>query len=191
VQPGVGFEIPISGTREQYIATGQFDYTGILESYIVDYTPWIDPLITSCVGADPDSSTACSPGYVCDRVTKNCVDADNSVRIDAIEGRDFLGQAFLCQDPSTGDVLHVGMYDTALSIVNWLNAHNGNQSPFAPTTVSAQVACQILLQRTPANNYIDQITSLVNGVELNISGGQGLGRVTDIVLFDPSLIQAL
>jgi len=33
--------------------------------------------------------------------------------------------------------------------------------------------------------------SLTQGVALNMSGGAGQGRVTDIVLFDPSLIQAI
>jgi hypothetical protein len=191
-QPGVGFGIPISGVRSQWVASGQFDYTGVLESYIVDYVPWVDKLIPSCVGgASGDAGNACSPGFTCDPVTKNCVDSDNSIRIEAIEGADFLGQAFLCQDPTTGDVLHIGMYDSAISVLDWLQAHSGNMSPFAPTGVSAQTACQIILIRSPANNYVDQIAALANGVVLNISGGQGLGRVTDIVLFDPSLIQPL
>jgi hypothetical protein len=191
VQPGIGFTIPITGTRSQYVSTGQFDYTGVLESYIVDYLPWVDNFQPSCVTAFADSATACNPGYTCNPVTAQCEDADNSVQIAAIEGQDFLGQAFICQDPSTGDVLHMGMYDTALTAVNWLAAHPGSQNPLLANSQSAQTACQIILIRSPQNNYIDYIVGLTNGVLLNISGGQGLGRVTDIVLFDPGLIQPL
>jgi hypothetical protein len=191
VSPAIGFPIAIDGQRDQWITSGQFDYTGVLESYIVDYRPWVDTLTPGCVGGSADGGSACSPGYTCNLVTKNCEASDNTVQIVGIEGNDFLGQAFLCQDPSTGDVLHVGMYDSALQIVNWLAAHPGSESPFASTSASAQSYCQIILRRSPYNNYIDEITSKLYGVNVNISGGQGLGRITDIVLFDPSLIQAL
>ena len=56
---------------------------------------------------------------------------------------------------------------------------------------SAQSACQIVIRRTPYDNYIDSITSKTYGVDLNVGGGQGLGRITDVVLFDPTLVQAL
>jgi hypothetical protein len=190
-QPGIGFTIPITGTRSQYVSTGQFDYTGVLESYIVDYLPWVDNFQPSCITSNADSATACNPGFACNPVTAQCEDADNTVRIAAIEGQDFLGQAFLCQDPTTGDVLHMGMYDSALTAVNWLAAHPGSQNEDVANNENAQTACQIVLIRSPQNNYIDYVVSLTNGVLLNISGGQGLGRVTDIVLFDPGLIQAL
>ena len=50
---------------------------------------------------------------------------------------------------------------------------------------------QVLIIRSPYDNYVDYIVSKQYGVLLNMGGGQGQGRVTDIVLFDPSLIQAL
>jgi hypothetical protein len=187
IQPGVGFAIPIDGERDQFVTGGQFDYRGVLENYIVHYDPWVDQLKSSCVA----DSNACGAGYSCDPVTKNCVASDNSVRINGIEAGDFLGQVFLCQDPSSGDVLHVSMYDSAIPILNWLAAHPGSTNPNAPTGASSQAACQIVTRRSPANNYIDLIASKANGVVLNISGGQGLGRITDVVLFDPSLVQPL
>ncbi len=57
--------------------------------------------------------------------------------------------------------------------------------------MSAQTACQILFIRSAYDNYVDYIVSKQYGVLLNMGGGQGQGRVTDIVLFDPALIQAL
>ncbi len=191
VQPGVGFPIAVDGQRDQWVSAGQFDFTGVLEAYLIDYKPWVDTLKPGCVESDPDAATACSPGFTCNPVSKACEASDDSVQVLAIEGEDFLGQAFLCQDPTTGDILHVGMYDSAITLVNWLAAHPGNTNPNASTGSSAQFACQIILRRSPYNNYIDQITAKVYGATVNISGGQGLGRVTDLVLFDPSLIQAL
>jgi hypothetical protein len=82
------------------------------------------------------------------------------------------------------------MYDSAVSIVDWLAAHPGGSNGNGPYP-SAQSACQILVIRSPYDNYVDFIVSKSNGVSLNISGGQGQGRVTDIILFDPSLIQQL
>jgi hypothetical protein len=188
VQPGVGFRIPLDGQRDQQVATGQIDYTGVLESYIVDYVPHVDKAKASCV-----ADAKCNPGYTCDPASKNCVTTDDTIDIQAIEGADFLGEAFLCQDPQTGDILHARMYDSALDIIDWLAAHPGgavnpNQGGTYP---SAQSSCQIIIRRTPYDNFIDSITSKTYGVDLNVGGGQGLGRITDVVLFDPALIQAL
>jgi hypothetical protein len=115
---------------------------------------------------------------------------DDTIRITGIEGADFLGQVFACIDPSTSDILHVGMYDSAESILDWLAAHPGS-SPGYGTNPSAQAACQILVIRSPYDNYVDFIISKTYGVSINIGGGQGQGRVTDIVVWDPTLVQAL
>jgi hypothetical protein len=200
VQPAVGFPIPIDAQHSQWISGGQIDFTGVLESYIVDYTPWVDKAKPSCV-----SDSKCNTGYICcdgqaahqsfcpSGTTHDCVTDDGTVRITGIEGQDFLGQAFLCQDPTTGDILHVGMYDSAQKVVDWLAAHPGtdfNQSVGGPTP-SAQIACNIIVIRSPYDNFVDFIVAKANGVTLNIGTGQGQGRVTDIVLWDPSLVQAL
>jgi hypothetical protein len=186
VQPGVGFPIPLDAQHSQQVETGQLDFTGVLESYIVDYVQYVDPLKSSCVADD-----TCNAGFSCDSVTHSCFVNDNSIQIAAIEGADFLGQAFLCQDPSTGDILHVGMYDSAISILDWLAAHPGSDPEYPNPQPSAQNACQILVIRSPADNYVDYIVSKGYGVTLNMSGGAGQGRVTDIVLWDTNLIQAL
>ncbi len=181
VKPGNGFSIPIDGQRLQEVTTGQLDFTGVLETYIVDYLPYIDAGKPSCI-----SDNKCNQGFVCDTATADCVTDDNTVSIAAIEGSDFLGEAFLCADPATGDVFHIRMYDSALSILDWLATHPGDS--FNP---SAQQACQILVARTPYDNYVDYVVSKQNGVIINVGLGDGQGRVTDIVLYDPTLAQAL
>jgi hypothetical protein len=181
----VGFAIPQDGQRDQFLTTGQLDFTGVLESYVVDYVPYVDPLTPSCV-----ATGTCNAGFACDGNSHLCVTDDNTIRIEAFEGADFLGQAFICQDPLTGDILHVGMYDSASSILAWLGAHLGADSSGVGAQPSAQTACSIIVRRSPYNNAINEIASLTNGVELNFAGGQGQGRVTDIVLFDTNLIQS-
>jgi hypothetical protein len=186
VQPGIGFSIPIDGQHNQYLSTGQIDFTGVLETYILDYVPWVDTLKSSCV-----ADGVCSTGFKCDTNSHLCVTDDDTIRVEAIEGADFLGDVFLCQDPTTSDILHLHMYDSALSILDWLASHSGSANGNVGVIPSAQTACQIIVRRSPYDNFVTQITSKSNGVSLNVSGGQGQGRVTDVVLFDPGLIQAL
>jgi hypothetical protein len=213
VQPANGFFIPLDAQHDQMVSTGQLDFSGVLETYLVDYVPYTDPARPSCVtgagtnagkackvdtdcpqgvcSANTQTCVACHDGYTCDPVGNTCNVNDNTINIDAIEGGDFLGQAFVCQDPSTGDILHVGMYDSALSVVDWLAAHPGSETGASGGIASAQTQCQILVISSPYDNYVDYIVSKTWGVTLNISGGQGQGRVTDIVLWDPALVQAL
>jgi hypothetical protein len=182
----VGFSIPSDGNRDQFLTTGQLDFTGVLESYVVDYVPWTDPVQPSCV-----SSGSCNAGYKCDPNSNLCVTDDNTIRIEALEGQDFLGQLFLCADPFTGDVLHMGMYDSAATMVTWLANHPGginlNSGVVEP---SAQVACSMVIRTSPYDNAIDRVATLAYGANVNFSGGQGQGRVTDATLFDPNLIQS-
>jgi hypothetical protein len=182
----VGFSIPQDGNRDQFLTTGQLDFTGVLESYVVDYVPWTDPVQPSCV-----SSGKCNAGYACDPNSALCVTDDDTVRIEAIEGQDFLGQVFMCQDPLTGDVLHLGMYDSAASTLAWFAAHPGGVDPNSGgVDSSAQIACAIIIRTSPYDNAVDRMVSLSAGVNINFSGGQGQGRVTDVVVFDPNLIQS-
>jgi hypothetical protein len=178
VQPGVGFGIFLDAQHEQEFTTGQLDFTGVLETYVVDYLPYSDPAVPSCVAnnAPNDAAVGCAKGFACNPTSHKCVTQDDTIQIVAIEGADFLGQAFLCQDSATGDILHAGMYDSATAIVSWLAKHPGAQS-----------ACNILVIRSPYDNYVDNIVSLAYGVNLNVSGGQGQGRVTDVVLYDTTV----
>jgi hypothetical protein len=157
---GVGFYIPTSGTTSKFVETAQLDFTGVLETYLLDYVPWTDP--------------------------KTGV-ADGSIRIEAIEGDDFLGEVFLCQDNGTAggtagdilgtqDLLGVHMYDTGGQVLQWLTDHPG-----------AQDICNIIVQYSQYDNYLDFIASLTAGVVVGISQGAGYGRITDVQIFDPSL----
>jgi hypothetical protein len=188
-QPGVGFTFPIDGQHDQSVQSAQLDFTGVLETYLVDYIPWVD---TAGKGANPScaSGTACNSGYSCNSVTKACEKSDGTIQILAIEAEDFLGSAFLCQDPHTGDVLGVRQYDSAQAILDWLAAHPGGWNPGqGAVDPSAQAACNIIVRQSPANNYVDYITSKTNGVKLSINQGSGQGRVTDIVVYDPGITQ--
>lgn len=185
-RPGVGFSFPIDGQHDQAVTTGQIDFTGVLETYLIDYVPWIDPATPSCV----TGPSACHPGFACDPASKACVTTDDTIQIMAIEAGDFLGSVFLCQDPLTGDVLHARQYDSALAIIDWLAAHPGGwDSTQGLAQPSAQAACGIIVRYSPYNNYVDFITSKTYGVKLAINLGAGLGRVIDATLYDPSITQ--
>lgn len=180
----VGFSIPEDGNRDQFLTTGQIDFTGVLESYVVDYVRWNDPLQPSCV-----STGKCNPGYTCNPNSNLCVTDDDTLRIEAIEGSDFLGQVFMCTDPMTNDVLHMGMYDSATAFLNWLASHPGGVNPNLGPVPSAQSSCNIIIRTSPYDNAVDRAASLSTGVNVNFSGGQGQGRVTDVIVFDTNLIQ--
>jgi hypothetical protein len=98
----------------------------------------------------------------------------NTIQFLAVETTDFLGEVFVCQDANTGDILGVRMYTTVASILQWLGQHPG-----------AYDNCQMVVRYSPYGNYADYITSLTNGVRLNITQGGGYGRVVDVTLFVP------
>jgi hypothetical protein len=66
------------------------------------------------------------------------------------------------------------MYTPAATIIDWLSAHP-----------AAQTACQIVVRYSPFNNFPDFITTLSNGVRVDIDQGYGYGRVVDATLFVP------
>ena len=107
-QPGVGFSIPANGSSNLEVQTAQLDFTGNLETYLVDYVPYADTAQTSCAYPAPGAMNGgCNKGFTCQGGA--CVASDNTIEIRAIEAHDFLGEVFPCQDPQTGDVLHVRM----------------------------------------------------------------------------------
>ncbi len=188
-QPGVGFSFPIDGQHDQNVTTAQLDFTGVLETYLVDFIPWVD---TAGKGANPScaSGVPCNAGYTCNAVSGACEKSDDTIQILAIEAEDFLGAAFLCQDPTSGDILAVHQYDSAQSILDWMAAHPGGWNPNqGVTNPSAQAACNIIVRQSPNNNYVDFITSKSNGVKLAINQGSGQGRVVDITVYDSSITQ--
>ncbi len=154
----VGFSVPINGQQDKFYPTEAIDFSGILLSYALDVVPWADPIT-----------------HV----------QDGTLTVEAIEGGDFLGEAFLCQDiggfptPGTGDLLGVHMYDSAASILTWITNHPGSED-----------ACNIIVRYSPYDNYIDFITSLSAGVQVDINQGGGYGRVVGVIAFDPNLSEA-
>jgi hypothetical protein len=104
---------------------------------------------------------------------------ETAATIVAVETQDFLGEVFPCVDPTTGDILRVRMYSSVLDILNWFENHPG-----------AQTACNVYIRYSPYNNYPDIITSIANGVMINVNAGAtgGYGRVGDATLFQPSLL---
>ena len=155
---GVGFDIPVDATHSKNVQTQQLGFDGILETYLMDVVPWTDPLTNV---------------------------PDGTLTVDAIEGDDYLGEDFLCQDvgaypvPGTGDLLGAHMYDSAASLLNWITNHPGSETN-----------CQIIVRYTIFDNYVDVITSLSAGVTLYFSTGTSLGRVSAIQAFDPTLAGA-
>ena len=101
-------------------------------------------------------------------------DKDGKLTFKAVETTDFLGQVFLCQDAASGDILSARMYTPVANILNWLASHPGTYA-----------SCQMVIRYSPFGNYADYITSLTNGVRLNITQGGGYGRVVDVTLFVP------
>ena len=94
----------------------------------------------------------------------------------AVETTDFLGDVFVCQDPNTKDLLTARMYTSVSTVLQWIAAH--------PTAYST---CQIIMEYSPYENYLDYVNSLANGVRLSSTQGGGFGRIVDGTLFDPTL----
>ncbi len=98
-QPGVGFPVALSGTRDKFIETYQLDLTGNTITANVDYDFAVDP-----------------------KTHKVIPDAVNFL---AVETTDFLGDLFLCQDPITKDLLSARMYTSVSTILDWFTSHPG------------------------------------------------------------------
>jgi hypothetical protein len=147
-QPGVGFPIPLTGTLNKFVETAQLDFSGTTISANLDYD-----VATDKMGAPL---------------------TDGSIVLKAVETTDFLGEVFVCQDPVSGDVLGVRMYDTVVGIQNWFIQHPG-----------AYANCGMITTYSAFDNFADFMTSTTNGVRLNITQGGGFGRVVDVTLFTP------
>jgi hypothetical protein len=186
-QPGSGFFIPNGAdvTTVKLIQAGTLDFTGVLETYEVFYKPYVDQVQPQCA-----SDTPCLAGYTCQSdnpsastgtLSGQCIASDNSIKVAAIFASDFLGEIFVCQDPNSGDILHVRQYQSTFDILTWLADHPGNPANQVP---SAQDACNIGVKYSAFDNYPDYIVSSGNGIVLNTNQGQGYGRIVDAELFD-------
>jgi hypothetical protein len=148
-QPGIGFPVALTGTLDKFIETYQLDLSGTTITANVDYDFAIDPMTGMPMN-------------------------NGAIELKAVETTDFLGAVFLCQDPSTGEILDARMYTPAAVIIDWVDSHRGVYD-----------ACGFVIRYSPFNNYVDYITSLTNGVRLGITQGGGFGRVVDATLFVP------
>lgn len=148
-RPGVGFPVALTGTIDKFIETAQLDFSGTTISATVDYEEAVE---------NP-AQRARSAG---------------ALEFKAVETADFLGEVFLCQDPSTGDLLGASMYTPVAGILDWFASHPGSYD-----------GCGMIVRYSPFGNYADYITSLTNGVRLGITQGGGFGRVVDVTLFVP------
>jgi len=155
---GIGLTVPINAQLDKFYQTQTIDFSGILLSYSMDVVPWTDPIT-----------------HV----------PDGTLTIYDIQGGDFLGEVFLCQDiggfptPGTGDLLGAHMYDSAGAILQWITDHPGSED-----------SCNIIVRYSVYDNYVDVITSLTAGVQIDINQGGGYGRVVGATVFDPALSEA-
>lgn len=173
-QPGNGFPIPYDGTTTKLIQSGELAFEGVLETYHLYYEPWVDIAKQNCA-----TDNQCNAGYTCQ--AGQCTTTDHTIRIAAIGASDFLGEVFMCQDPLSGDLLHVRMYTSTYTVLQWIANHPGDAAGQIP---SAQAACNLVVRWSPYDNYPDYISSLQNGVVVNSNQGQGYGRIVDAELFD-------
>ncbi len=98
-QPGVGFPVALTGTRDKFIETYQLDLTGNTITANIDYDFAVDPNTHKVI---PDA-----------------------VNFLAVETTDFLGDVFVCQDPITKDLLSARMYTSVSLILDWFSTHPG------------------------------------------------------------------
>ena len=94
----------------------------------------------------------------------------------AVESTDFLGDIFACRDTNTHDLLSASMYTSASQILAWIAAHPDSYSE-----------CNLVMEYSPYENYLDWINSTSNGVRLEVTQGGGLGRIVGATLYDPNL----
>ena len=94
----------------------------------------------------------------------------------AVETTDFLGEVFVCRDANTRDLLTASMYTSVSEILQWIAAHP-----------SAYAECNLIMEYSPFENYLDYVNSQSNGVRLSSTQGGGYGRIVDATLFDPNL----
>ncbi len=199
-QEGVGYPVATNGSQDIFVETAQLDFTGQVITPTMDFFPAPLPCQSNsdcaggltCQGAitEPaDAGTPSSPGQclAVGGAPSNNPAPPYGLAIQAWETQDFLGEVFLCIDPTTsanrnglvnlnspGDVLSAHMYSSAETIVTWLSTHP-----------NAQNACGIIVRYSVYDNYPDYITSISGGVRLNIEQGAGFGRVVDAITFAP------
>lgn len=92
-QPGVGFPIAVSGTRDRFVQTYQLDFSGTTISANIDYD-FVDPK-----------------------------DQSKGINFLAVETTDYLGDVYLCWDADTSSMLHARMYTSVGAMLDWISSH--------------------------------------------------------------------
>jgi hypothetical protein len=108
-----------------------------------------------------------------DTSTGQCM-SNGAIQFDAMYSTDFLGDVFLCKDTTTGDLLTAQMYTSVGDMLAFLAAHP-----------NVYTDCGLIIRYSPFDNYADYITSLNNGVQVQVTQGGGYGRIVGATMFVP------
>lgn len=102
---------------------------------------------------------------------------DKSMLVEALQSDNYMGNLFVCQDGATGDLLSIEQYESMEVILDWLEKHPG-----------AEEACNIIIRPSATLGRPILFAAKGAGLVLNIGQGSGIGRITKIEIFDPSLL---
>lgn len=101
---------------------------------------------------------------------------DGSMQIDGLQSNEYMGDIFLCVDPASGDLLRAEQYESMAEIQDWLRLHPGADSE-----------CELVVRYSAFNNYPVMLAAKKAGIVVNVGQGSGVGRITTIEMYDPSL----
>ncbi len=212
-QPGVGISIPLTGTRDKVISTGDLDFEGNTSNYHVKYN------FQTCKAEKLDLATVCAKGqqqFVCNPdltpsinsgANGDTVGPDPGCKKNATARKDGLDN-YCCEGTTRpafiptnrieiraidtsdflGDVFMCK--DPITNDILRVRMYDSAQSVLDWLTKhpGSSNACDIIVRYSPFNNYIDKIFARTYGVTLDISKSFGAGRVDDAELWDPALL---
>jgi hypothetical protein len=101
---------------------------------------------------------------------------DGSMKLQAVQSNDYMGDLFLCRDGATGDLLRVEQYESMAEVIDWIHAHPGSYD-----------GCGIIIRYSPFNNYPHMLASTKAGIVMTVNQGSGYGRIASVEVYDPNL----
>jgi hypothetical protein len=101
---------------------------------------------------------------------------DKTIRLEAVQSDNYMGNVFICRDPITKDLLSVEQYESMDVIQDWLNSHPGSRE-----------ACGIVTRFSAFGSYPLFFAAQNAGVVLDVGLGSGVGRITHIEIYDTEL----